>query len=224
MFMYFAHELEALGMNEPGSALTHGIAAVLAPVILILLIIKAAFVGSAWHIVGVIIFGLTLMFTYSMSFSYHLVPKRYIRAKSIMQRLDHGSIYFLIAGTYTPICLTVLRGPLGWSLFGVVWALCITGSVLKFSGVHMPNWLTPIVYIALGWIAAIAIMPLYYALSIHGIYWLVGGGLAYTVAVIFFALEDYIPRTKWWGMHEIFHLFIMLGTLMHIVLIWKYIL
>ncbi|MBI5138980.1 MAG: hemolysin III family protein [Candidatus Vogelbacteria bacterium] len=222
--MFFTHELEAMGVREPGAALTHGIACIAFVVVSILLIIRAAVLGGAWHIIGVSIFSITLISTYAISMSYHLVPYRSSRAKAIMQRLDHAFIFFLIAGTYTPICLTILRGPWGWSLLATVWAVGIIGFVLKASGLHFPNWLGPLIYILLGWMAVIAIVPIYYALGWSGLAWLLGGGIAYTLGVIFFVLDRHIRRTKWWGMHEIFHLFIMLGSALHIVLIWKFVL
>jgi len=224
MNLLFEHEWKVLGVREPGGALTHGIAAILAVFVLVLMVVKASTTGTIWHIVGVSIFGATLVFTYSISMSSHIVPYRSARAKTIMQRLDRGAIYFLIAGTYTPICLTILRGPWGWSLLAVVWVLAIVGSITKFTGVHLPYWLPPTLYITLGWMAIVAIVPLYRILSWGGLSWLVGGGLAYTIGVVFFALEHVVRRSKWWGMHEIFHLFVILGSALHIILIWKYIL
>ena len=222
--MFYTHELEALGVREPGAALTHGIAMGASVVVLVAMIVRAFSVGTAWHIVGVAIFGLALVTTYAISMSYHIVSYAAVRGKRVMQRLDRSLIYVLIAGTYTPICITVLRGPWGWSLFGAVWLLSILGFLINITGIVLPRWLPPILYIALGWMAVIAIVPLYHVFGWYGLGWLVGGGLAYTIGVIFFAIDHLVPRTKWWGMHELFHLFVVLGSALHTILIWKYVL
>lgn len=220
----FTHEWEALGVREPGAALTHGIAMAASVVALVGMLVRAVSVGTSWHIVGAAVFGTALIVTYAISMSYHIVSYASVRAKGVMQRLDRSLIYVLIAGTYTPICITVLRGPWGWSLFGAVWTLSIIGFLINMTGVALPKWLPPLLYIALGWMAIIAIVPLYRVFGWAGLGWLVGGGLAYTIGVIFFAIDRLVPRTKWWGMHELFHIFVVLGSALHFVLIWQYVL
>jgi len=210
--------------NEPTSTLTHAIGTVLSVYALIILIIAAAQDASAWHVVSFAIFGCSLIALYGASTIYHIIPCSWNKAKALWKDLDRSMIYVLIAGTYTPVTLTVLRGAWGWALFGVVWGLAALGIILQACRIRLYKWIPPVFYIIMGWLALIAIAPLMQALPSPAIFWLVLGGVFYTVGTIFFGLDDIVPRTRWFGMHEIFHVFVILGSASHVWLMWTYIL
>ncbi|HYG56491.1 MAG TPA: hemolysin III family protein, partial [Symbiobacteriaceae bacterium] len=131
-----------------------------------------------------------------------------------LRKLDHIMIFFLIAGTYTPYCLTVLRGPWGWSLFGVIWSVALAGLVLKLVWMTAPRWLYTSVYVAMGWLVVIAIVPLVRALP-GGFTWLLAGGLFYTVGAVLYATKWPNPLPRVFGFHEIWHLFVLAGSAAH---------
>ena len=133
-------------------------------------------------------------------------------------------IYVLIAGTYTPIALLMPQRGWGWSLFGIIWGLSLIGIVIKSTGYKIKEWISVAFYIFLGWLAIVPIQPLLHWLSLEAFIWLLAGGIFYTSGCIFFALEKYIPRKKWFGMHEVFHLFVMSGSFCHFWLMINYVL
>lgn len=209
--------------NEPLSAITHLLAALLSVAGLILMIIFASIYGSVPHVVGFTIFGATLIILYSISSLYHFFPKK-TKVKNIFQRLDHAMIFVLIAGTYTPISLIMPQRGWGWSIFGIIWGLAVIGVILKGIGIKMSGRFSVIVYIIMGWFMLIAIHPLMQWLTAGALKWLFVGGILYTVGCVFLALDRFIPRTRWFGMHEIFHVFVMAGSFSHFWLMIKYIL
>ena len=209
--------------NEPLSSLTHLIGLLLSIAGLILIVIFGLTHGNVWHVVSFSIFGATLILLYSTSTLYHFVPKS-SKAKWILQRIDHSMIFLLIAGTYTPIGLVVLRGGLGWSIFGIIWGLAILGIVFKLLAKDVWQKCSTVLYVVMGWFALIALKPLIESLGIMGMLWLFIGGIFYTVGVIFYALDRFVPRTRWFGMHEIFHLFVMAGSFSHFWLMFAHIL
>ncbi len=188
----------------------------------VVLIVKGAPL-SPWHVVSYSIFGATLIALYAASSTYHLL---YIseRVHNTLRRIDHIMIFMLIAGTYTPICLVTLRGPWGWVLFGIVWGCALAGLLIKIFWMDAPRWLSTFFYIAMGWAALIAIWPLTHRLSAQALCWLFGGGLVYTVGGVFYALKIPRIRAKHFGFHELFHIFILLGSACFYVLIFRYIL
>ncbi len=208
---------------EPGSMYLHAFAALLSLVFSIFLIIKSISF-DVYYIVGFCVFGFSLFFLYVMSAVYHLIPEHAPRGKKWMQRMDHVGIFVLIASTYTPLCLTVLRGALGWTLLGIIWAIAIIGSSLKLSGVRLPAWMPGTIYAVMGWLGIFAILPLYHAIGSGGILWLIIGGLLYTTGIIFFALGEFRPKPRWFGMHEVFHIFVMAGSAAHVYMLWRYVL
>jgi len=157
---------------RPWSAITHGIGAALAILGTVLLLVKAVITGAdAWKLVSFSIYGASMIGLYTASTLYHSVHTT--AAKRIaLRKYDHASIYFLIAGTYTPVCLTALRGPWGWSMFGIIWVLAIAGLVMTLAWINCPRWLTSTIYIAMGWLALVAIYPLYLTLGVSGVLWL----------------------------------------------------
>ncbi len=202
--------------GEKFNAWTHLIGAVLAAIGAVWLLVLASFTGDPWKIVSVAIYGVTLVLLYSISTVYHSVsgPR-----KKLLQKLDHLSIYLLIAGSYTPFCLITLRGAWGWTLFGIVWGLGVIGMLQEIKPRSEARVLSLIIYAVMGWIVLIAVNPLIAALGMTGFKWLAAGGVLYTVGIIFFANDS---RFRHW--HGIWHLFVMAGSLLHFVAILFYVL
>lgn len=199
---------------EITSALTHFIGMGLAIAGLVLMIIAAAETGGAARVVGVSIFGSTLVLLYAASSLYHFFPSAH-HHKKFLQRLDHSMIYILIAGTYTPLCLVLPNRGWGWTLFGIIWGLAALGVISKNIRYHTPSWISVVHYLVMGWLIILATAPVTQFLSPTAIAWLFGGGMAYTAGVIFFALERFFPRRSWFGMHDVFHVFVMVGSFAH---------
>ena len=202
--------------GEKFNAITHLFGAILAIAGTVVLIVLAALQGDPWKIVSVSIYGATLVLLYSFSSLYHSLRGR---AKIIMRELDHHSIYLLIAGSYTPFCLVTLRGPLGWSLFGVVWGLALFGSLQELCLKHGTRILSLLIYVLMGWVALVALFQLVHALGPAGFAWLVAGGLFYTVGIVFFVLDTRLKHA-----HGIWHLFVLAGSASHYVAILFYVL
>ena len=212
-------------IKEPFNGLTHIIGAVLSLGALVLLICRAATQGTAWHIVSFAIYGTSLIALYTSSALYHSLNVSASATKTL-ERLDHAMIYFLIAGTYTPICLIVLRGGWGWSLFGVIWGLAIAGIVLKLVFRHPPRGVVVLLfvfYLVMGWLVVIAWVPLVHALPHGGIIWLVLGGIFYTSGAAIHNIRR-LKFTPAFGAHELWHLFVMAGSLCHFWVMSKYVL
>ena len=194
--------------EEIANSISHGVALLLAIAAASILIVSAVRGGDAANVIGASVFAATMVILYATSMIYHLLPLN--RAKRLFQVLDHSAIYLLIAGTYTPFTLGVLRGPWGWTLFGLVWAMALAGIVLKaVAGVRWP-WLSTGLYVAMGWVALIAIKPLWQLMPAWGLFWLVAGGLFYTLGVGFFATDHRLR----YG-HFVWHLFVAAGTMCH---------
>jgi hemolysin III len=201
--------------EELANSITHAIGGLLAAAALALMVAFAADRGDARRVVSVSVYGATLVFMYVASTAYHLVTPP--RAKRVMRILDHSSIYLLIAGTYTPVALCAMRGPWGWSLFGVTWGLAVVGVVIKSFYVERYELLSTLLYVVMGWIVLIAVKPLWAALPAGGLAWLLGGGVAYTAGVAFF-VWDHLPFN-----HAIWHLFVILGTVCHFFAVLLYV-
>lgn len=202
--------------GEKFNALTHLVGAVLALVGAVVLIVLAALNGDLWKVVSVSIYGVTLVLLYSFSALYHSLHGR---AKNLLRKLDHHSIYLLIAGSYTPFCLVTLRGPWGWSLLGVVWGLAALGSLLELRPQSGARILSVVIYVVMGWVALAALVPLLQALGPAGFAWVVAGGLFYTVGIVFYVLDTRLTHA-----HGIWHLFVIAGSATHYVAILHYVL
>ncbi|WP_454254909.1 PAQR family membrane homeostasis protein TrhA [Pseudomonas sp. Marseille-Q8238] len=202
--------------GERLNAWTHLVGAVLACIGAIWLIVLASLTGDPHKIVSVSIYGFALVVLYSISTLYHSVrgPK-----KLVMRKLDHLSIYLLIAGSYTPFCLVTLQGAWGWTLFGIVWGLAAIGMLQEIKPRSEARVLSIIIYAVMGWIVLIAVKPLIAALGSTGFTWLAAGGVFYTVGIIFFAYDS---RFRHW--HGIWHLFVIAGSVLHFVAILLYVL
>ena len=210
-------------IKDPFSALSHLVGAVLSIIGSIILICNASQKATTWHIVSFSIYGISLILLYTASTIYHWLPLC-DEDGLIYRKLDHMMIYVLIAGTYTPICLTSLRGPWGWSLLIGIWILAIGGIILKSISMNIPRWISTVIYIIMGWLVVIAFYPLKKEVPLAGIGWLVGGGVFYTLGAIFYAKKWPKFNCKWFGFHELFHLFVMGGSFCHFWLMYKYVL
>ncbi|MGV8982242.1 PAQR family membrane homeostasis protein TrhA [Clostridium sp.] len=208
--------------REPISSLTHLLGAILSTIGLILLIKYSLNTGNSYNTIILAVFGISSVLLYCASSIYHKCTSSK-KAIKVLRRVDHSMIYVLIAGTYTPICLIALKGPLGTVLFLAIWFLAFIGIILKIVWFDAPRWLSTGFYILLGWISVVAIVPIIKAISLGGFMWLLAGGLFYTVGGVIYATKWPKINLKLFGFHEIFHIFIMLGSLCHFVLMFKYI-
>jgi len=188
------------------NSITHGIGALLAVAGAIYLI-AASTKGGTRLVLCCTVFASTMVLVYVCSTLYHSLVRT--RARHVLHVLDHSSIYLLIAGTYTPFTLIALRGPLGWTLFGIVWGLAVAGVIFKSFAVDRFQVASALVYLFQGWLVAVAIRPLYAVLGWHGILWLGAGGVAYTLGILFFALD----RLRYF--HATWHLFVLAGSFAH---------
>jgi len=202
--------------GERFNAWTHLVGALLACVGAIWLLVLAALDGSPAKIVSVAIYGLSLILLYSISTLYHSLRGR---AKVVMRKLDHLSIYLLIAGSYTPFCLVTLAGAWGWTLFGIVWGLAVIGMLQEIKPRSEARVLSLVIYAVMGWVVLVAVKPLFAALGGAGFAWLLAGGICYTVGIVFFVFDD---RFRHW--HGIWHIFVMVGSLLHFIAILFYVL
>jgi len=194
--------------EEIANSVSHGIGTVAAIVAAPILVFTAIQKDSGWALLGMSVFAFTTILLYLTSTLYHALPR--CKAKQVFKILDHGAIFLLIAGTYTPFTLGVLRDTLGWTLFGLVWSLALIGIVLKALSGAKDSWLSTALYLVMGWLVLIAIKPLLLHVSTWGLVWLLSGGIAYTVGVIFFALDGKVRYA-----HFIWHLFVIAGTSCH---------
>jgi len=201
--------------EEIANSLTHGAGVVLAIAGLAVLAAFAALHGDVWHIVACSIFGAALIICYTTSTLYHSI--RVERVRRVLRALDHSAIFLLIAGTYTPFMLVNLRGPWGWSLFGVIWGLAVAGIVLRLVLKGRLHGLVVALYIAMGWVVVVAVQPMLEHVALGGLALLAGGGIAYTVGVFFYKWRQ-LPYH-----HAIWHGFVMLGSALHFFAVLFYV-
>lgn len=204
---------QSLG-EEIANSVSHGVAFIAAVASVPFLMASARHLTSA-SFVGAIVFAATMVLLYLASTLYHSMPEG--RTKRVFCKLDHGAIFLFIAGTYTPFTLGALNGAWGWSLFAVVWSLAAIGITLKVFDRLSHPWLSTVLYLAMGWLVVIAAVPLLERVPLQGVMWLVAGGLAYTVGVIFFVLDSRIRYS-----HAVWHGFVALGTACHFVAVQSY--
>jgi hemolysin III len=193
--------------EEIANAITHGLGALMAIAALVILTVFSAIKGNAWHIVSFSVFGATLVILYLASTLYHSLTNE--KVKILFRKFDHMSIYLLIAGTYTPFCLTVLNNWVGWTLFGIVWGSAILGIVVKAFFTGKKELLSTILYVVMGWVALFAIKPLFDSVSLTSFILLMAGGVFYTAGTYFFTKD----RIKYF--HSIWHLFVLAGSTFH---------
>ncbi len=201
--------------EQLANSLTHGFGTALSVAALVVMIVAASLHGTARHVVGAAIFGSGLVLLYLFSTIYHSLPTS--RAKRVFHVLDHAGIFLLIACTYTPLCLGTLQGPWGWTLFGIVWGLAVTGIALKASLFHRMAWISTLIYLLMGWTVVIALAPLVRRMPVGGLLWLFGGGLFYSGGVIFY---------RWHKLHyhhALWHLFVLAGSACHVACVLKFV-
>ncbi|MCB9480260.1 MAG: hemolysin III family protein [Desulfobacteraceae bacterium] len=199
--------------EEIFNSLTHGLGTLLSIAGLVVLVVYSSIYGNAWHVVSCSIFGASLIVLYLSSTLYHSFSSPKI--KYFFKKMDHSAIYVLIAGTYTPFSLVMIKGTAGWILFSVVWTMAVAGIILKFTCISKISKISSAIYIAMGWICVFAMNRIIEALTTEALVYLVLGGLIYTAGVIFFAWE----RLKF--NHGIWHLFVLAGSTFHFFAVLK---
>lgn len=201
--------------EEIANSITHGIGLLMSIPALVMLILNAAETANPWRIVSFSIFGASMIILYLCSTLLHSITHE--KVKDFFEKLDHSSIYLLIAGTYTPFVLVAIRGSLGWTLFGIVWALAIIGIVFKCYYVKKYIVTSTILYVIMGWLIVMAIVPLYHAIGMTGFLFLIGGGLLYTVGSVFYVMQK-IPY-----FHAIWHIFVLAGSALMYFCVYLYV-
>ena len=210
-------------IKDPGSAITHFIGMLMAIFAAVPLLIKAAHEPSRIYIGSLTVYAISLILLYAASTTYHtfdISPK----VNTILKKIDHMMIFILIAGSYTPICVIPLRDTVGIPLLILVWAVAIAGMLIKAFWITCPKWFSSVLYIAMGWSCLSVLGQLFSLLPLHAFLWLLAGGLIYTAGGIIYALKLplFDARHPMFGLHEIFHLFVMAGSLCHFVFMFCY--
>jgi hemolysin III len=201
--------------EEIAHSVTHGIGILLSIAGLIALVAVAHRTGKASYVLACAVYGATLILLYLASTLYHCIPSP--RAKRTLRVLDHSAIYLLIAGTYTPFTLISLRGPWGWTLFGLVWGMAAIGIALKVAAIGRFRWLSMVLYLCMGWLVLVALGPLRTAVSHQGVMLLFLGGVSYTVGTIFYGMRR-LPYH-----HAVWHAFVLAGSVLHFFAVFLYV-
>ena len=211
-------------IREPGSAITHFIAMMMAVFAAVPLLIKAGIQSGQENLLAMAIFMGSMILLYGASATYHSVDLTG-RSLRIFRKLDHMMIFVLIAGSYTPVCLIVLGGKLGYTLLALVWGIAAVGMLIKAFWITCPKWFSSIIYIAMGWVCVLVFGPLLNTLSTPSFLWLLAGGIIYTVGGVIYALKLPIfnSKHKSFGSHEVFHLFVMGGSICHFIFMYLYV-
>ncbi|MCI9237965.1 hemolysin III family protein [Lachnospiraceae bacterium 50-23] len=212
-------------IKDPGSAITHFIGMLMAIFAAVPLLIKAAHEPERIYILSISVYALSLILLYAASTTYHTFnPSK--RVSTILKKIDHMMISVLIAGSYTPICLLVLGGKTGVILLSIVWGIAIIGILIKAFWVYCPKWVSSVLYIGMGWTCVLAFTQILNSMSAAAFGWLLAGGIIYTVGGIIYALKLPIfnNRHKYFGSHEIFHLFVMGGSFCHFIVMYAFVL
>lgn len=210
------NETGSLDREELANSITHAIGVALSLAALVILVVYAAMQGDGWKIVSFSIYGTSLVLLYTASTLYHSFTSE--RVRHYLKIFDHAAIYLLIAGTYTPFLLVMIRGAWGWTLFGIIWGLAIVGIIFKLFFVHRFRIVSTIIYLLMGWLIIVAFRPLIANVPENGLYWLLAGGLSYSFGVIFYLWEK-IPYH-----HAIWHLFVLGGSIFHFFAVLFYVL
>ena len=211
-------------IREPGSAITHFIAMMMAVFAAVPLLIKAGIQSGQENLLAMAIFMGSMILLYGASATYHSVDLTG-RSLRIFRKLDHMMIFVLIAGSYTPVCLIVLGGKFGYTLLALVWGIAAVGMLVKACWITCPKWFSSIIYIAMGWVCVLVFGPLLNTLSTPAFLWLLAGGIIYTVGGVIYALKLPIfnSKHKFFGSHEVFHLFVMGGSICHFIFMYLYV-
>lgn len=210
--------------KDPGSALTHFIAFILAVLGAVPLLIKAAREPDVLHVIAMAIFILSMILLYAASTIYHTLDINE-KVNKRLRKLDHMMIFILIAGSYTPICLIALPQKTGFLLCALVWTIAIIGILIKALWINCPKWFSSLIYIGMGWLCVLAFSQIFESLSRPAFGWLLAGGIIYTIGGIIYALKLPIFNSKHqnFGSHEIFHLFVMGGSICHFIVMYFFV-
>ena len=210
-----------LTIREPGSAITHFIAWLMAAIAALPLILKAQ---SGQTAAALAVFAVSMILLYGASTIYHSVTVT-DKVLKVFRKIDHMMIFVLIAGSYTPVCLTVLDGSIGYSLLALVWGIAIVGMLIKALWITCPKWFSSVIYIAMGWLCLLVFSTLWSRLPHPAFWWLFTGGIIYTIGGVIYALKLPVFNSlhKYFGSHEIFHLFVMGGSICHFIFMYCYI-
>lgn len=209
-------------LKDPLSGFTHFIGICLAAIGMVLLILESSDPVKPWHIATFIVFSTGMILLYLASTLYHWLPLSK-EGSRLLKKFDHMMIFFLIAATYTPICLIPLRGPLGWGMFGAIWGIAAVGLFFKVFWIQAPRWLSATIYVLMGWLIIVGIVPLVEVLQPGAVFWLVNGGLLYTAGAVIYIIKRPDPWPSIFGFHEVFHIFVMAGSFSHFLVMYQYI-
>lgn len=214
-----------LSIKDPGSAITHFIACVMAVLAAAPLLLKAVREPDKIYMIAMSIFILSMILLYAASTIYHTIDSTE-KVNRRLRKMDHMMIFILIAGSYTPVCLIVLEGKTGTILCAAVWATALVGIIVKGCWITCPKWFSSVIYIGMGWLCVFAFVPIVHSLSRAGFIWLLAGGIIYTVGGVIYALKLPIfdSKHKNFGSHEIFHLFVMGGSICHFIVMYFFVL
>ena len=212
-------------IKDPGSAITHFIGMLMAIFAAVPLLIKAAHEPSRIYVVSIAIYAASLILLYAASTTYHTFNKSE-KINTLLKKVDHMMISVLIAGSYTPICLLVLGGKTGILLLCIVWGIAIAGILIKAFWVYCPSWVSSVLYIGMGWTCVLAFTQILNSMSLAAFGWLLAGGVIYTVGGVIYALKLplFNSKHKYFGSHEIFHLFVMGGSACYFVVMYAFVL
>jgi len=208
--------------KEITSALTHLGGAVFA-VAGILFFLFTNKISNLITAVAFLIFGISMFLLYSTSTAYHFIDKSKQKAKLIMRKFDHIMIFVFVAGSYTPICLLVLNNYIGYRLLAAVWSVTIIGTFIKLFKINTPNWFSSVLYIGMGWMAVMVFSPLVKSMPLGGLAWLIAGGLFYTVGGVIYGIKKPNISKKYFGFHELFHIFVLAGSFCHYIMMYFYV-
>jgi hemolysin III len=209
-------------LREPMNGFTHFIGIILAIISTVLLIKLSLSPYKPYHFISLSVFGFGMILLYTTSTLYHWLKLSEDGIKKL-RKADHIMIFIYIAATYTPICIIALKGTLGWGLLTAVWLVALAGIIIKIFWMTAPRWLSTAIYLLMGWLAVIVVFPLVNALHLGALIWLTIGGLFYTIGAVIYALKKPDPYPGILGFHEIFHLFVLLGTFSHFWMIYRYV-
>ncbi|MCI9338486.1 MAG: hemolysin III family protein [Lachnospiraceae bacterium] len=211
-------------IREPGSAITHFVGMILAVFAAVPLLVKAGVSSGGEHFMAMAVFMASMILLYGASATYHSVnlAGKYLR---VFRKLDHMMIFVLIAGSYTPVCLIVLGGNAGYTLLALVWGIALAGMLIKACWITCPKWFSSVIYIAMGWVCVLVFGRLWDTLSTAAFLWLLAGGVIYTAGGVIYALKLplFNSRHREFGSHEVFHLFVMAGSICHFIFMYCYV-
>ena len=210
-----------LSIKDPGSAITHFIGMILAAAASTPLLLTAVWQGDLHSVPALAVFALSMILLYGASTIYHTLNISE-KVNKILRKIDHMMIFILIAGSYTPVCVIPLRDSVGYPLLALVWGTAVAGMLIKAFWITCPKWFSSLIYISMGWLCVLAMVPLVSSLPSAAFAWLVAGGIIYTVGGVIYALKlpFFNARHHYFGSHEIFHLFVMAGSLCHFVVMF----